>query len=315
MTAQMQAFELKNSRPSPLIEALSRFRFFISRQIVAYLFLLPAILIFALVAWYPIGRAFEMSFQDVRLGGESIDIGYKNYDLMKLDPARKIIWENSAEFALWSIVLGYAVPVVVAILVREMRFAKGFFRIVYFLPTVVPVSVAVIVWRFIYDPDDGFLSSFVALFGVQRQFWLNDPDLVKPAIVIMMTWGSFGATMLIYLSTLLDIPSELYEAAELDGASPWRRVWHITIPHMRPVMSVLFVLQVLAVVQLFTEPFLLTKGGPGRESLTPVLHIYNRAFMRADMGYASAWSVVLVIVLLVFSIFYQGFNRYVNRHA
>jgi multiple sugar transport system permease protein len=281
----------------------------LSNQIVAYLFLAPALLAFGIVAWYPITRAFEMSFQDVTLGGASTWIGLDNYHLMGRDPALDAVWKNSIEFALWSLALGYLLPVIVAILIREMRIAKGFFRIVYFLPTVVPVSIAIIVWRFIYDPDSGFLNSFLKLFGIEPQLWLRDPLLAKLSIVLVMTWGAFGTTTLIYLSSLQEIPVVLYEAAELDGASPLRRIRHITFPHLAPMMSLMFVLQVLAVAQVFTEPFLLTNGGPGRETLTPVLHIYNRAFMRTDIGYASAWSVMLIIVLMLFSAFYQVINR------
>lgn len=294
---------------------LQRITNFISNQIAAYLFLLPAILIFALVAWYPIARAFEMSFQTVSLTGESEDVGFENYELMKLDPARKIILQNSFEFATWSIVLGYALPIMLAILIREMRHARGFFRIVYFLPTVVPISIAVIVWRFIYDPDDGFLNDFLAIFGIPPQMWLQDLVLAKPSIIVVMTWANFGTTTLIYLSSLTEIPVELYEAAELDGASPLKRIRYVTIPHLMPIMSLLFVVQVLAVVQVFTEPYLLTNGGPGRETLTPVLHIYNRAFLRTDMGYAAAWSVVVVVLLLIFSLVYRFVNYRVNRAA
>ena len=285
----------------------------LSNQAVAYLFLLPALLIFGLVAWYPIVRAFEMSFQEVSLRGESTWVGLDYFELMQRDPALEIVWQNSLEFASWSVVLGFLLPVVIAILIREMRIAKGFFRIVYFLPTVVPISIAIIVWRFIYDPDAGFLNEILHVFGVSAQRWLKDPQLAKPSIVMVMTWGAFGTTALIYLSSLQEISVELYEAAELDGASPLMRIRHITFPHLAPTMSLLFVLQVLTVVQVFTEPFLLTNGGPGRETLTPVLHIYNRAFMRADLGYAASWSVMLVIVLMVFSSVYQLFNRYVNR--
>lgn len=285
----------------------------VANQITAYLFLLPAILVFALVAWYPIARAFEMSRQDVVLGGESTPAGWENYELMKLDPARKVIIQNTFEFATWSILLGYAVPVVIAILIREMRHARGFFRIVYFLPTVVPISIAVIVWRFLYDPADGFFNQFLGIFGVAPQQWLYDPAQAKPSIVMIMIWANFGTTTLIYLSSLMDIPTELYEAAELDGASPLRRIWHITLPQLAPIMSLLFVLQILAVVQVFTEPLLLTNGGPGRETLTPVLHIYNRAFRRGDMGYAAAWSVALVITLTLFSAVYQFINYRINR--
>ena len=297
----------------PRAVPLQRIGSFLSRQIVAYLFLLPAILIFGLVAWYPIARAFEMSFQDVSLTGESTDVGTANYDLMKLDPARKIILENMMEFASWSVALGYALPIILAILIREMRHAKGFFRIVYFLPTVVPISIAVIVWRFIYDPDAGALNEILSFFGIPDQIWLYDPKLAKPSLVVVMTWATFGTTTLIYLSSLMEIPTELYEAAELDGASPLQRIRHVTLPHLFPIMSLLFVLQVISVVQVFTEPFLLTNGGPGRETLTPVLHIYRRAFERIDLGYASAWSVALVVILLAFSLVYYFVNYRIRK--
>ncbi|MBZ0296601.1 MAG: sugar ABC transporter permease, partial [Anaerolineae bacterium] len=185
---------------------------YLSKQFTAYIFLLPAILVFAYFAWYPIVKAVEMSFQDVSLAGESTWVGLDNYRLMLKDPAFEIAWRNSLQFAGWSILLGYLLPVALAVLIREMRFARGFFRIVYFLPTVVPGAIAIIIWRFIYDPDAGLLNEVLMQFGIARQYWLNDASLVKPAIVAMMTWGSFGATALIYLSTLQEIPSELYEA-------------------------------------------------------------------------------------------------------
>ena len=116
-------------------------------------FLLPALIVFALFAWYPIIKAIQMSFQNVSLAGESTWVGLDNYALMLKDPAFDIAWRNSLQFALWSLLLGYLLPMVIAILVREMRHAQGFFRVVYFLPTVVPVAIAIIIWRFLYDPD------------------------------------------------------------------------------------------------------------------------------------------------------------------
>jgi multiple sugar transport system permease protein len=285
----------------------------LSQQATAYLFLLPALLIFGLFAWYPILKAVEMSFQNISLMGESTWAGLDNYKLMFKDPAFEIAWKNSLQFALWSLILGFMIPVVLAVLIREMRGYQGFFRIVYFLPTVVPVTIAVIVWRFIYDPDAGILNEMIKALGGQPQQWLNNVVLAKPSIIAMMTWGTFGSTALIYLATLQEIPTELYEAAELDGASPFKRIQHITFPHLYPLMSVLFILQVISVVQVFTEPFLMTKGGPGRETLTPTLHIYNRAFIRIDLGYAAAWSVTLILVLLVFSIIYRIVNHQLNR--
>jgi len=280
-----------------------------SRQITAYLFLLPAIVLFAVFAWYPILRAVEMSFNEVTLNGQSTWVGLANYELMLKDPAFSAAWGNSLQFAGWSLLLGFFLPVGVAIGIREMRHVQGFFRIVYFLPTVVPAAISVLIWRFMYDPDAGVLNEIMMLFGGQRLYWLQDVALVKPSIVAMMTWGAFGTTALVYLSSLQEIPTELYEAAELDGATPLSRIRHVTLPHLYPVMSVLVILQVLAVVQVFTEPFLMTNGGPGRETLTPTLHIYNRAFIRIDLGYAAAWSVTMIVVLLIFSAIYQTLNR------
>ncbi len=208
--------------------------------------------------------------------------------------------------------LGFLVPVVIAILVREIRFGKSFFRVVYFLPTVVPAAVAVIIWRFIYDPDSGVLNELLEQIGIARRLWLQDAGLVKPALIAVMTWANFGTTTLIYLASLQDISLELYEAAELDGATPLNRIFHISLPHLYPVMSLLFILQIIAVVQVFTEPFLLTNGGPGRESLTPAMNIYNRAFLRMDWGYASTWSVTMIVVLAVFSILYRVINNRLN---
>jgi multiple sugar transport system permease protein len=280
-----------------------------AQQFTAYLFLLPALLIFGIFAWYPIVKAIQMSFQTVTLTGVATWVGLENYELMLRDPAFGSAWGNSFMFASWSILLGYLVPVILGVLICEMRGARGFFRVVYFLPTVVPAAIAVLIWRFIYDPDAGFLNALLLQFGFARQTWLQDPALAKPAIVAMMTWGAFGTTVLIYLSTLQEIPTELYEAAELDGASPFARIKNVTLPYLYPVMSAMFILQVIAVVQIFTEPFLMTNGGPGRETLTPAIHIYNRAFIRFDLGYAAAWSVTMIVVLLVFSIIYRIINH------
>lgn len=288
---------------------LSRLRLALPRQITAYLFLLPALIVFALFAWLPIVKSVEMSFQHVTLGGESTWVGLENFSLMLKDPAFAIAWRNAFEFTSWSLMLGFIVPIVIALLVAEIRAGKGFFRVVYFLPTVVPAAVAVIIWRFIYDPDAGVLNEILIALGLPRQFWLQDVGLAKPSLVAVMTWAGFGTTALIYLASLQDVSQDLYEAAELDGATPLRRIWHISLPHLYPVMSLMFVLQIIAVVQIFTEPFLLTSGGPGRETLTPAMNIYNRAFIRLDMGYASAWSVTMIVVLAVFSIIYQLVNR------
>jgi multiple sugar transport system permease protein len=295
--------------------APSAWRVRLGKQLSAYLFLLPALLAFSVFAWYPMVRAVIMSFHNVSLKGDMTFVGLDKFELMLKDPVFPIAWQNSLHFAGWSLLIGFAIPIVISILVREMRVAQGFFRIVYFLPTVVPAAVSIIIWRLIYNGDTGVLNQFLAAFGINGPNWLQDIAFVKPAVTVMLTWSGFGSTALIYLSTLQEIPTELYEAAELDGATPWARIRAITLPHLYPVMSSLFILQVLSVVQVFTEPFLLTKGGPGRETLTPALYIYNRAFIRSDLGYAAAWSVTMIVILMTFSIIYRIINHRLNPES
>ncbi len=308
-------FEVYSDTPSPtpkikrrFVIDINRIRAGLPRQVVAYLFLLPALIVFTVFAWMPMLKSIQMSFQEILPNQPVKWVDFKNYDFMFKDPAFGIAWRNSFEFTVWSLVLGFLFPVILAIFVREMRATRGFFRVVYFLPTVVPTAIAVIIWRFLYDPDGGFLNELLGAVGIQRQLWLQDVNLAKPALVAVMTWSGFGTTALIYLASLQDLSAELYEAAELDGATPFQRVFHISLPHLYPIMSMMFVLQIISVIQLFTEPFLLTNGTPGRSTLTPAMHIYNRSFLRVDLGYSATWSVTMIVLLFAFSIAYRIIN-------
>jgi multiple sugar transport system permease protein len=287
-------------------------------QFIAYLFLLPALIAFTLFAWLPILNSVIMSMQNVNLMDASAStwVGFRNFERMFADPTFAASWRNSFEFAGLSVLIGFFVPVFLAILVNEMRIAKGFFRIVYFLPSVIPPLIGVLVWQLIYSPQPGGLLNQVAMsIGFPRQSWLQDPVLVKPSILVIMTWGGFGATMLIYLATLQDLPTERYEAAEIDGATVWRRIRHITLPHLRSTMLVLLIVQVLGIVQIFLEPLVLTQGGPGQATMTPVFTLYRKGFLNGDYGLAAAWSVLLMLVLGILSIIYLRVTRLTDSES
>ena len=281
-------------------------------QITAYGFLLPALIVYGLFAWFPIIKTVIFSFQKVSLNGPSTWVGLNNFNRMLIDPTFGIAWTNSIVFASLSVLMGFLLPVFVAIMINEMRRAKAFFRLAYFLPTVIPITVAILIWRLIYSSDSGVLNAAITAIGGQSQSWLQNPRLVKPSIIVLLTWANFGGTILIYLAALQNISAEYYEAAEVEGATPFERIRHITLPHLRPTMIITFVLQVIFVVQIFTEPFLLTQGGPANSTLTPVLMIYRKAFLENDFGLASAWSLSLIIILSIFSVFYL---RLSNRTA
>jgi multiple sugar transport system permease protein len=273
-------------------------------QVPAWLFLLPALVIFACFTWYPILIAIGYSFQRVTLTGATTWVGLANYRRMLADPLFYTAWKNITSFALLSIALGYLVPLLLALAINEMRRMASFFQLVYYLPTLIPITVALLVWRQIYAPEGGALNSMLAQIGVTPQLWLQNPALAKLAMVVIMTWAGAGGTILIYIAALREIPLELYEAAEIDGFSPWHRVRYIALPSLASKMQVLLVLQVIFVVQVFAEPLLLTQGGPANSTVTPVLASYRIAFALNDFGLASAWSMSLLAVLSVFSIVY-----------
>ncbi|HML21415.1 MAG TPA: sugar ABC transporter permease [Aggregatilinea sp.] len=299
--------------------AARRFRFRIGEdQVTAYLFLFPALILFALFAWYPIASSVILSFQNVGLHelhqGGAEWIGLRNYERMVADPVFKAAWRNSFEFAGLSVMIGFFIPILVAILVNEMRLAKGFFRLVYFLPNVIPGVIALLVWQQIYRVPNGFLNTLLMELGFHFQRWIQDPAQVKPSMIAVMTWGGFGSTMLLYLAALQDVPTELYEAAEIDGASPVDRIRSITLPHLKPTMLTLLILQIIGVAQVFMEPFVL-KNYPGQSATTPVLTLYRKAFLNSEFGLASAWSVLLIVLLAAFSAIYLRISRVIESEA
>jgi len=153
------------------------------------------------------------------------------------------------------------------------------------------------------------LNGLLGQIGIGNQPWLQSPSSALQSLVVVTTWANAGGTMLIYLAALQSIPAELYEAAELDGAGIAKRVWHVVLPQIRGVMLIMLILQIIATFQIFTEPFTLTSGGPVNSTTTIMLLIYDYAFQNADLGAASALSVILFLVLVTLSLGYLGVTR------
>lgn len=287
----------KSARPAP--------NYRLKAQITAYLFLLPALLIFTFVNWYPMTITIINSFQRVTLTGATQWVGLRNYTRMFGNPMFVTAWENVLGFGVLSILMGFMVPVIVALMMNELRGKMaGFFRGIVYLPVLIPIAVALLVWRHIYAPDAGILNSMLKMVGIPGQLWLQNPALAKPSIVVIMTWLGAGSTVLIYLSALQEIPTEIYEASEVDGFSILQRVWFLTLPLISSRMVILLILQLIMVAQVFTEPFILTQGGPANSTFTPVLEIYRTAFDRSDFGLAAAWSVSMLVILGTVSTLY-----------
>lgn len=270
---------------------------FIRRDLTAWLIMVPTLLLFIFYIFSPLINNISLSFYEVVGGEKEKFIWFQNYEhLFKSDLFFKAL-TNTFEYAFWSVIIGFLVPVILAVILNEVIHLKGFFRTVIYLPNVIPGIAVAVMWAYLFSPNSyGALNS---LFNIES-LWLDDKKLVIPLIVLTMTWKGAGATTLIYLATLQSIDTVQYEAARLEGAGAFARFRYVTWPHLLSQMKVLFILQIVTVFQLFYEPMVMTKGGgPANESISLVYLIYNYAFTEGDVGSAAALSVVVSLILFM----------------
>ncbi len=271
-------------------------------------FLIPMLFIFGVFSWWPIIQTFVMSFQETNLVTAPEFVGFDNFRKVINDPLFFTAIKNTAYFALLAMIFGYPVPLIAALLISEARKMRGMFTVLAYLPVVVPPVVAVLLWKFFYSGrPSGVFNTILGWFGIGPQPWIQDSVQAMPSLVLAATWAAAGGTVLIYLAALTGIPAELYDAAEVDGAGIWGKLWHITIPQLRYVLYITLILQIIGTAQVFLEPFLFTGGGPANATVTVLLLIYRYAFQNSlggDYGAATALSLMLAAFLGVLSFIY-----------
>ncbi|SIN29158.1 carbohydrate ABC transporter permease [Micromonospora cremea] len=275
-------------------------------NLTGHAFLIGAVLCFVVFSWYPMIRGIVMSFQRTRRG-ETTWVGWDNYSRIIADPSFWPAWQNTLYFTVLALVLGYAVPFFVAILLNEFRHAKGYLRILVYLPVMLPPASALFLFKFYaYDPSEaGLFNAILKALHLPTSQWMQSPEMTMPAMVVASTWMNMGGAVLIYLASLQNIPGELYEAAELDGAGIWRRIRHVTIPQTRLILALLAMLQIVATMQLFIEPLILANGAGAEDSATSVAYlIYQHGFFQNDLNGAAALGVIMLVVLAGFSAAY-----------
>lgn len=278
----------------------------ISSSLTGYAFLAGAIFCFALFSWYPMVRGIVMSFQRTRRG-ETTWVGWANYERIVQDPSFWTAWKNTATFTLLALILGYALPFVVAIVFNELRHARGYLRVLIYLPVMLPPASALFLFKYYaYDPSEaGLFNAILSALGLPTSQWMQSTTMTMPAMVIASTWMNMGSAVLIYLAALQNIPGSLYEAAELDGAGIFKRIRHVTIPQTKLILSLMAMLQIVATMQLFIEPLILANGAGTQDSATSVAYlIYQHGFFQNDLNGAAALGVIMLVVLAGFSAVY-----------
>jgi multiple sugar transport system permease protein len=293
-------------RPRPRRRSLRRV---VGDNLLAYAFLSVGIVCFALFSWYPLLRGILLSFQQVNFVTDPVWVGTDNFRALFDDPLFWTAWRNTIVFTGLALVFGYLVPLALAVLLNELRHLSGFFRLAVYLPVMLPPIVTVLLWQFFYDPGNGLFNSVLGGLGLPQSQWTQSSSTAILSLVLVSTWSNLGGATLIYLAGLQSIPGELYEAAELDGAGLWQRLRHVTVPHLRFVMLVMLLLQIIATMQVFIEPYQLT-GTTNPDTITIMVLIYRYAFtVNHDFGLAAAMSVLLFAVLGAFSALYLWLTR------
>jgi multiple sugar transport system permease protein len=275
-------------------------------------FFLPLLLAFAYFSWWPILRSLVLSLQQTNFIVTEW-VGLANFERVLADPLLLTAVWNTTYFTLLAVAIGFPVPILLAVLIAEMRRTRGFASVLAYLPVIIPPVVSVLLWKTFYRPDEaGLFNTILGWFGLGPLPWLNDPDLVIPAIVVQATWASFGTAVIIYLATLMTIRTELYEAAEIDGAGWWRRLRAITLPLLSPVMFYNLVIGSVLILQYFVVPWVLfgASGRPAGASKFLLIHFYQEAFVFGNMGYgaALAWFIFIFVAILTGLLF--GTARY-----
>ena len=277
---------------------------------VAWLFLAPALLLFTYFKFVPMVRAIEMSFLDVRPYLGDLWVGAANYrDVLTSDDVMSALWHTLLFAVLGtfgSIVLGLALALLLEGSARHLWFV----RTVVFLPTVAAGAVVAEVWRILYYPaPDGTINTLLAWVGLGPSQFLNSGDTALPSILAVLVWHGAPYNMMIFLAGLAGVDRSLYEAAAADGASIPRRIWHITLPALRPVFAILFTLAALRGLRIFTEIYLLTNGGPDGSTETLMTLIYKLGLERNELGVAAAGSVLLLLATAVLTLAVQATRR------
>lgn len=264
------------------------------------LFASPHLVGFAAFTLYPLAMSVYYSFCQYNVISPPIWVGWENFRELQQD---RLFWKslgNTLYYTSLSVPLSLMFSIALAMLLNQKVRGMSVYRTVFFLPTIVPVVASSVLWLWVLNPEGGLVNGTLRqLFGAQGPGWLADPDWSKPSLVLMSLW-SVGTAVVIFLAGLTDVPKELYEVADLDGAGRWRTFRHVTLPMITPTVLFNLVMGLINSFQYFTQVFVMTsgKGSPADSTMFYALYLYRNAFNYLKMGYASAMAWMLFVVIL-----------------
>lgn len=269
----------------------------IKKHLAPSLFLLPGILFTLWLRYYPIMKSFIMSlYKYDAINPPGKFVGFDNYVILFTTQYYWEAWKNTFVFLGLSLVMTFFIPIIQALLLNEITKGKNFFTTTYLVTALIPISVNVIIWKWIWHPDYGIANQIMKWLGMSTQTWLSDPKLVKFAIVFPGVIGG-GIAVLMYLAAIQGIPKDIIEASQMDGCVGWKKIHYMILPNIKFLIIIQLVMTVIGTMQLLDGPYQYTSGGPSGASTTMGIYIYNAMNQDLAYGKAAAASVVLFIVI------------------
>ena len=273
--------------------------------------MLPGLALMTFFVWEPLIESIRMSLYKTRNVELVRFIGLDNFiSVINKDDFTQAL-TNTFSYTFWSLLIGFVLPILLALLISETVRGKSFFRTAVYLPNMLPGLAVIILWSAFFSGEkSGVLNILLGHLNIPPQSYLTRYELVIPIIIVIATWKGAGATALIYMAGMAGVNPELYEAAAIDGAGVTRRIWHILLPAIRKLAGTLLILQIISVFQIMYEPMVLTKGGPDNASLSLMQLMWQYAFGGSmNYGKASAVAVIVTLILLIMTAIYSYFNR------
>jgi multiple sugar transport system permease protein len=270
---------------------------------ISYVLLLPYVVYFLVFLAYPLLFAFYLTFHEwVIIVPEKPFVGLQNYIRLLHDDVFWASMKNVLVYLSINLPAQMILSLALALLVNQQIRFRGFFRSVFFMPSVVSGVVVSTVFLWLYSPQFGLLNYYLGMIGIPAQRWISSVRQAMPSIALMSSWRQVGYFAVIYLAGLQAIPPVLYKASSVDGAKTWQQFWHITLPLLNPTILLVLMVSTIWGFLVFTEPFVMTEGGPLYATTTPTLYLYFEAFRYLRMGYAATVGVVLGLFIMIINI-------------